>query len=144
MITIGCDIHVHIEVKMEGEWRHYSNPHVERNYRLFSLMADVRNYKDLEPISQPKGLPSDVTYLTRVDHEHWGVDVHDESYLTIGELIELKYRWKKLNHKNPMNEFLEIVFHTYVFSRGITGWYEYPSDNHMDIEDLRIVFWFDN
>ena len=141
---MGCDIHAHIEVKMEGEWKHFSNPNVDRNYKLFALMADVRNYKNIEPISKPKGLPNNLTFLTKIDYENWGIDAHDESYLTVEELIELDRKWRNLNHKKTMDKYLETIFHTYIFGNSLTGWYQYPADNHMNVEDLRIVFWFDN
>lgn len=43
---MGCDIHLHIEIKMNGLWRHYSMPHIERDYCLFGVMAGVRGNKD--------------------------------------------------------------------------------------------------
>jgi hypothetical protein len=46
----------------------------DRNYRVFSVLADVRNYHDrcIVPISEPRGLPEDVTpeSLDRMSHEH--------------------------------------------------------------------------
>lgn len=135
---MGCDIHVHIEIKIEGKWRHYSQPHVDRSYNLFALLAGVRNYENIEPISKSKGLPEDITYLTKKHYILRKSDAHDESWLSIKELIELE------NIKQNDSFFLEDTFNTFIFENGLTGWYKYPEDNTMNIEDLRMVFWFDN
>ena len=141
---MGCDIHAHIEVKVEDKWRHFSTPSVERNYRLFALMAGVRNYDEIEPIAEPKGLPEDITYLTKIDYEGWKLDAHDESFLTVRELVELDRRWRYYRNELKNWKHIEIIFHTYIFGGSLTGWYQYPQDNTRNIEDLRVVFWFDN
>jgi len=41
---MGCDIHWHSEVKVDGVWHHHSNPRISRDYWLFALLAGVRNY----------------------------------------------------------------------------------------------------
>jgi hypothetical protein len=135
---MGCDMHAHIEVKMEGKWRHYSAPSINRNYDFFALIAGVRNYDNIKPISKPKGIPKDVTYITKKHYESWGLDAHDASWLGVEELIELE------NIKHDEVFFLEDTFKTFIFGNRLTGWYKYPEDNKIGIEDLRIVFWFDN
>lgn len=70
-----------------------------RNYRLFSLLANVRNGISIRfgeistghrlvPISDPKGLPEDVTDIVKEEYEMWGCDSHSASYLTLKELID--------------------------------------------------------
>ncbi len=55
---MGCDIHCHIEIKVEGTWHHYSAPNVDRSYRLFARMAGVRNTGGVKPIAPNRGLPA--------------------------------------------------------------------------------------
>lgn len=145
---MGCDIHVHIEVKMEGKWRHYSAPNVRRNYNLFALMAGVRNYENITPVSEPKGLPEDITYITRKHYEDYESFAHDESWLGVEELIELNERQKELNlvyiPDHLRSFFFSETFGGFLFGNSFTGWYKYPEDNRMGIEDVRFVFWFDN
>lgn len=68
----------------------------DRSYRVFSILADVRNYDDIEPIARPRGLPADFT-LGDVDEDgepvggekyHAGVWMGDHSFswLTLAEL----------------------------------------------------------
>lgn len=59
-----------------------------RDYELFSILADVRNYGDNEYISQPKGLPVDVTEIVKMESESWGCDGHSHNWLTLYELIQ--------------------------------------------------------
>lgn len=40
---MGCDIHLHSEVMVDGVWHHHAKGQVERNYRLFAKMANVLN-----------------------------------------------------------------------------------------------------
>ena len=141
---MGCDIHAHIEVKFKDneEWQHLANPRVERNYNLFALMAGVRNYDEIVPISDPKGLPKDITDITKISYNYWDLDAHDVSWLGVEELVEIEnqnYLWR--NDKNM--GWLECVFHTFLFSNSLTGWYRY-NENPQGVEDLRVVFWFDN
>ncbi|MEI2465139.1 hypothetical protein [Niallia taxi] len=64
-----------------------------RNYYLFSVLANVRNYNSFDYISEPKGLPNDVSSEIKDESDHWGSDGHSHSYLTLREL--LSYNWNK-------------------------------------------------
>lgn len=110
---MGCDIHLYVEyrktIKDKPKW--YSgdylmlNPYYDvyddeesvytivplyddRNYDLFAILADVRNYCDNKYISLPKGLPKDVTKETAKESFYWGDDGHSHSYFTLRELLE--------------------------------------------------------
>lgn len=67
---MGCDIHLHTEVKIGGAWHHYSAPCVPRSYALFGKMAGVRG--GAAPIALPKGLPCFPSYITALDAARWG------------------------------------------------------------------------
>ena len=107
---MGCDIHLYTErkrsVKGKTQWvnvdywkknPYYGDDEYEReyelipayrhrNYFLFSILADVRNYSNNIPISKPKGLPEDVSDEVRAESERWGSDGHSHSYFTLLEL----------------------------------------------------------
>lgn len=112
---MGCDIHLYVEyrktIKDESKW--YSgdylmlNPYYgvyddeepkynivplynNRNYDLFAILADVRNYCGNKYISLPKGLPCDVTKETIKESFYWGTDGHSHSYFTLRELLEFE------------------------------------------------------
>ena len=103
---MGCDIHIYLEKKNNnGKWESldyykkssYSKSGFEvipiydsRNYSLFSVLADVRNYGDNEPICKPKGIPNDCYEDIDKEYKEWGWDAHSASYFTLKELKDYK------------------------------------------------------
>jgi len=149
---MGCDIHCHIEVMFADEWVYYGPGHMNRNYDAFAKMADVRNYYSIiDPISQPKGLPEDVTYMTWLHSEHYGSDGHSHSWLRSSELAELftfldEQGYPQWTGIGTGGRYPHTEFHVWLFGNSIryyvvNGWSEgYPES----LEDVRLVFWFDN
>ena len=117
---MGCDIHLYVERKkviddewasvdewgpdedypecLTVDWRNHF--YRDRNYRLFAILADVRNGygfagcdtgERLIPIAEPRGLPEDVSDLVRAESDYLGGDGHSHSWLTLAEL--LTYDW---------------------------------------------------
>ena len=111
---MGCDIHIVAEVKENGVWRGNTdavfpnpdyelkwskdkftvNPHEGRSYVWFAILAGIRNRHLLNPISEPKGFPSDVSESSQLIEEEWGLDLHSQSYLTYTEFE--KYDWSQV------------------------------------------------
>jgi len=134
---MGCDIHIHTEIKIEGEWRHWGTPNGIRNYRLFEKLAGVRG--DIKyAISLPKGLPEDITFETTFDYNWWGGGLHSVSWLNSKEIKEL-YKWWEKTYIYYPESCVEDIFGYCMGS----GW-DCVMDNIDEIEDVRWVFWFDN
>lgn len=146
---MGCDIHLHIEIKIKGKnnWEHYNHPNglyagsiSRRSYRLFAKMADVRNEdKEIEPICLPKGLPEDITLVTELDHAR--DNYHDESWFNLKEIEKLEEWWCKqhwYNQKDASTYFEE--YFGYLFGNG----FHESSLDAAFLQDVRFVFWFDN
>jgi hypothetical protein len=109
---MGCDIHMYVEKKIGtnnneswfciDDWglNPYYNGGSEqdkfehrpvyryRNYRLFSILADVRNYSENGCIDEPRGLPDDVSDVVKEANNEWGCDGHTHSYFLLSELLE--------------------------------------------------------
>jgi len=122
---MGCDIHLHVEKYNERtrKWKDvtlkvlndyyspedgdkieekYSTVWVNRadgrNYALFAILADVRNYaEDLSPIFHPRGIPNDASESIRKEHCAWESDAHSASYLTLKELIDAAPDYDEIN-----------------------------------------------
>ena len=143
---MGCDIHLQIEVRIDGQWHHLANPAVSRNYALFAKMADVRNYDNsIAPISEPKGLPADMTFLTALDVKRWEGDAHSKSWLGPDEIAALSKWLDSFFDEQSLEYDLEHgILHCYLFGNSFAGWKKYPEDNDFNIEDVRFIFWFDN
>ena len=144
---MGCDIHMHTEVKVNGQWYCYGSPSVDR-YLLFALMAGVRNNWDLKPISEPKGMPDDASIVVKLSRKAYGSDGHSDSYLTAAEISELADRWpeacKEHHGSYDHNDDLEWNFFGYLDGNSWGGFTKYPDDRPKWVEDVRFVFWFDN
>lgn len=92
------------ENEEENGWNYKftDSPYRGRNYNLFAILADVRNGRGFagvkigdgfNPISDPKGLPEDVSEEIKANSDEWGGDGHSHSYFS---LLELKtYNWNQ-------------------------------------------------
>ena len=140
---MGCDIHLHTEIKINGKWEHYSQPRIERDYALFSKMAGVRSRDDSPKAIVPcRGLPSDCSATVRFCSDYDGIDGHSHSYLSGQEIIEL---WKWLESKTPFLKEIDLRREWGYLFGNCWGWfYKYREDYPVGIEDIRYVFWFDN
>ena len=150
---MGCDIHFHIEL-LNGEsnkWEHYAAPNVKRNYDLFAVIADVRNYANIKPISEPKGIPDDISLITSIDCERIGRDGHSHSWLDSSEIIKLEDHLSEMATKDSSKNFLSYdleygILNTYCFGDGFTSFLKYDDVEYLPkpYTDVRFVFWFDN
>jgi hypothetical protein len=165
---MGCDIHMHYEIRTtvgwwpfkRTIWKHFDwrAPHVlgtyedgsieydwdgirkdplalDRNYDLFALLAGVRNYHLANPISFPRGLPSDVTSEVLRESDRMGSDGHSHSWLSLREVTEFNY--DKVISDRCSDTHREAIgpewFATIEALR-----------NKFGIDNVRLVFWFDN
>jgi hypothetical protein len=127
---MGCDIHVFSEVKKTingietwvncDDWRY--NPYYNsedpdgeskmeinpiyrgRNYDLFAVLADVRNYGDTKYICQPKGLPEDVSQIIKNESDRWSSDGHSHSWFTLKELKDFQKENFKIKHSGLISQ----------------------------------------
>jgi hypothetical protein len=150
---MGCDIHLITEIKIDNKWilfdkkiftdgfnNQVSSPFNERNYRVFALLANVRNDYGIKPISPPKGLPDDSEflnfkiekYITRKDDIFFDSDYHHHSHLTLKEFLE--YDYSKIDNKNSIIKFPDEYFYENLELLKTLG----------EPDNVRIVFWFDN
>ena len=145
---MGCDIHLHIEVKINNEWRHWATPSIDRDYKLFAKMAGVRNCYEVEPIAEPKGMPTDCSFTTGFEHDRWGVDGHSHSWFGIEEIKQLaEYAEQELSQIHGGRSLIfeyDILKGSYLCGNSFAGLLKYPDDYPKEIQDVRFVFWFDN
>lgn len=139
---MGCDIHAHIEIKVRGEWYYYNELNINRNYELFEKMAGVRGEIE-NAIDKPRGLPKDISFMTKLKSDLWDTDGHTHSWLSGKELAELEEWTEKKEFQERYNPIFD-----YLFGNSFSGWFKYPEDQKRErsfgIEDFRLIFWFDN
>lgn len=133
---MGCDIHLVLEKKWQGQWVGIPMERCPRtrNYKRFGLLAGVR---DDGP--DPRGTPEDASPLARMEIERWDGDGHSHSWCTLQEYVQACLASehdpeKMLNADDPRTK--DPYYH--YFGLEVLDGY----DGHVD--DYRVVFWFDN
>lgn len=130
---MGCDIHAFAEIKLNGKWHNYSALEIDRNYLLFAKLAGVRDHlKEVEHIAEPKGMPDCPSEVVQMECDKWGTDGHSHSWLSSQEIETLKEWLIEHNKTSPYKIDLSLPYHI-----------QY-TDELENIEDVRLVFWFDN
>lgn len=198
---MGCDIHVRCEyLNGSGVWTdcdyYKRNPYYNaeepdgeeeflvaplydsRDYSLFAILADVRNYGVTEYIDEPRGKPEDCNEHIQADIDRWGVDGHSHSYLTLRELIEWRETHKKITQKGMISpeaayklDLEEVLPETWCQGTNLDWvWRTWKRECDLlkpliegmkdrlrdfkwcftdekieeNLDNIRIVFWFDN
>jgi hypothetical protein len=118
---MGCDIHGWTEKRVGDKWVAYRPiKDRDRDYRLFAALAGVRGDGP-----DPRGLPPDVSDTAKLDADEWSADGHSHSWLPLPEAFELFKRFAEKEHYSPFTAF--------------------DLDEEPDeLEEYRLVFWFDN
>ncbi len=143
---MGCDIHSVAEKRREdGTWQAVENVGFNGcySYKVFAFLAGVRNSFDVPPISEPRGIPTDVAVHAPVDCEPWGFGyAHSSSWLSVEELEAFDYerefaRW--VGRSDFENEF-EMT----TYKRFLGSWFFENLAEMKAAGAERVVFWFDN
>lgn len=108
----------------------------ERNYEVFNALAGVRGEgSGLGYVT--RGIPDDVSELAQLCIDEWAEDGHSHSWLSIREAIPAYEPVSELvaerltEGKDPLLKHAEKLFGVEV-------------DDVTDLDNYRIVFWFDN
>lgn len=158
---MGCDIHICTEVKetvkgkekwinvdnwrvnksadeYEDEKTYILNPiYKDRNYELFSFLANVRNYYGVKSFGFKRGAPKDASKETKEEIKSWDFDGHSHGFCTLKELKDA-VREAKVNCFEKLIEAIEE-------RKRETFWIIAKERDDLSHDgDIRIVFWFDN
>lgn len=148
---MGCDIHIHAEKKTESGYEIIDQikPFDNRSYGTFGFLAGVRNYSDVTPISQPRGIPDDVSPPVKHEHDGGEGDAHSASWLSVEELSNFDYdqlmedrRVMRNNNGGCTCDAGEGQSMSYREFLG-EGFFK-DIEILKESEATRIVFWFDN
>lgn len=145
MIRMGCNLHGYLEVMEYPEadkWNWFSVHKLPdtRNYWFYAAIAGVRNYIEIEPISEPKGMPKDPSMMSLSDAIDDGSYGHSHSWLTANEL--LNYEWsQKIKEGDTEETILSDSLHTHF--KALLTEIAYLATQYGS-ERVRMVFWFDN
>lgn len=163
---MGCDIHCYIEYKKptDKQARDFGgriNP--GRHYPIFAKLAGVRNYNEVTPIVEPRGMPSDAGYEAQGDNQLYITHTEGDDHAT----PENAQRWVENgsskyipNHegKNTWVTHPDWHSHSWVtadeWEQAISVSDQYVDEYKAILAALRsfeaqgymsrVVFWFDN
>ena len=133
---MGCDIHIVLEKRTENGWiaintfnavqtkNGFAFPVAQsRNYRRFAALAGVRGDGP-----DPKGFPEDASESAKFLYNRYLSDHHSASHLSVRDaspiFLATEHTPKKFATDYPDSWFFDV--------------------EHEEIDDHRIVFWFDN
>jgi len=126
---MGADIHGVWQYKIGDHWFTQGEIPDDRNYALFGALAGVRNYQNITPIAEPRGLPFNFPvkdeYFESYRGKIWMGD-HSYSWLTLDEMLSWD-GWSQLDGA-------ETIWLKWLdYAKAASGGYE-----------SRIVFGFDS
>jgi hypothetical protein len=134
------------------------HPLVWRSYQAFAFLAGVRNYREVAPISSPRGLPPDVSSEVAAEASGWrGNGAHSHSWVSLRELVE--HDWPADSHanrllSNTIPALLSLIAQEPdvaalltaallgdgLAAKGLADWLE--ENGKLALDDVRMVFWF--
>jgi hypothetical protein len=140
-------INAYYDPDSKFEWnkeKYTDEPICLRNYELFAILADVRNGygfagcdtgDGFNIISEPKGIPSDVSNEIREKSDSLDCDGHSHSYLTVDEI--LNFDW---NQTSTLRGFVNLEqYKKYKETGAVYDYCGYVSGNsveHIDIDQM--------
>lgn len=161
---MGCDIHLHVEVRdQSGNWSELEGApsYRGRNYELFAMLADVRNYGEtpgeiseadwlasadhgmlhsdrIDPIDEPRGLPDDVSAAVQQSSDEWGIDGHSHSWFTVEELLSVDWATRMITYRGYVSPEQFYRFKRFNGSIGTTpeSWCGYTSGEKITNDEM--------
>jgi hypothetical protein len=143
---MGQDIHAHLEILWDGEWEYYAPVDMGRNYEMFTFLAEDsgRGIPD-DTLGPARGLPSDISKMTQI---HYEVDVgymgvHHPSWIPSPDISTFLH-WYNANIQNRFNAIFDRDL--YLFGNDLLYFIDNPgtSEYPKKLQDVRLIFWFDN
>lgn len=147
---MGCDIHVYVEVREGLSWSMTMDEHATyhtRSYSTFSWLANVRNNRPgddgyIQPISEPRGLPKDISPEVARAMDEGGGDLHSHSYFTAAELFAVPSIPERVAH-------FMLWLTSIVGERDEKGKDAFRTPfrtmlHYYNLDHIRLVFAFDN
>lgn len=125
----------------------------DRWYELFAVLANVRNGhgEAAQPyIDLPRGIPDDATEYVKDEYRLWDDDAHSSSYFTLKELIEFQLEHRPISHfgahdiLEPIIESLKKRAADFNIISEFEWNREWTDELRDKMDNIRIVFWFDN
>jgi len=159
-----------LEIRKNGIWEIEDDIPCGRSYDTFGVLAGVRNYVNTLPMAEPRGIPDDAS--RKIKKESDSTYYHSHSWLDVNDFLKHDWGYKSLDSRRSTIEKVtgrEVAKSSYSAMWGTQvdkydyvclertamenlskRWFEYFCKMielaiiYNGLENVRIVFWFDN
>ena len=114
---------------------------LEKNYLLYAALGDVRNDNSIPYIQRLRGIPKDATDIVKEEAED-AYDSIGKGYVTAKEL-ESYYHTYINNEDETIRAAAGFIWDLYLYLLHITFGVRNYEEKHLDIDDTRLIFWFE-
>ena len=130
------DIHMHMEIKIRGKWEHYRHSREPKDCRFHDHMMDRVTDLKFE-------VPEDLSQITMLNLKYWVGDAHHIGILGLEAIAEVEAWFNGLLAQGGIHNYDNKPF-GYLLGMRWKSLVAYPSELPFEIEDARIIYWFDN
>lgn len=114
---------------------------LEKKYLLYAALGDVRNDNLIPYIQRLRGIPKDATDVVKEEAEI-AYDSIGKGYVTAKEL-ESYYHTYINDEDEAVRAAAGFVWDLYLYLLHITFGVRNYEERHLDIDDTRLIFWFE-
>lgn len=114
---------------------------LEKNYLLYAALGDVRNDNLIPYIQRLRGIPKDATDIVKEEAED-AYDSIGKGYVTAEELKSY-YESYKNDKDEVVRAAAGFIWDLYLYLLHITFGVRNYEEKHLDIDDTRLIFWFE-
>jgi hypothetical protein len=114
---------------------------LEKKYLLYAALGDVRNDNLIPYIQRLRGIPKDATDIVKEEAED-AYDSIGKGYVTAKEL-ESYYHTYINNEDETIRAAAGFIWDLYLYLLHITFGVRNYEEKHLDIDDTRLIFWFE-
>ena len=114
---------------------------MDKNYLLYAALGDVRNDYSIPYIQRLRGIPKDATDVVKEKADIAYNSVR-KGYVTAKEL-ESYYHTYINDEDEAVRAAAGFVWEVYLTLLSISYGVRNTQEDHLDIDDTRLVFWFD-
>ena len=114
---------------------------LEKKYLLYAALGDVRNDNSIPYIQRLRGIPKDATDIVKEEAED-AYDSIGKGYVTAKEL-ESYYHTYINNEDETIRAAAGFIWDLYLYLLHITFGVRNYEEKHLDIDDTRLIFWFE-
>ena len=114
---------------------------LEKKYLLYVALGDVRNDNSIPYIQRLRGIPKDATDIVKEEAED-AYDSIGKGYVTAKEL-ESYYHTYINNEDETIRAAAGFIWDLYLYLLHITFGVRNYEEKHLDIDNTRLIFWFE-